>query len=430
MSSSSPYSNPQFIQDIISHCCHQRANPQRILQQYPTPFVENYAPYSQNQLRDLHFNRDCALQWNTFYKNNGRKAYKDRHYILREFVELKQALDDNSNNNNTSTNDADEGDVREGEGEGRTRVRRRRQRCCCLCRSFDGTDAGASCSCRRVLLLDFGCGVGNLCLPMLEEYRDILAVVASDLSHVAIQSLQREISLRQLTQQVYCEQSDLGSDHESNLVANLCLRGVQEIFCRNSKPRTIPTTAETRCRRPEIFSSLVFVLCSVPQNLWNNVILNIVNSLTICSNELFGSSSSSLYLFFRDYCHDDLAMHRFQPHRAVIGGASKKNNNNNNNHGKIDVEVDGDMDDDDVPPPSPPSNKSSTYMRTNGTLSHFFTLKEVEDLFAPYFDILELKIITLQAPVRDLVSVDWQLNERKFIQGKFLLKNEKPKINS
>ena len=66
--------------------------------------------------------------------------------------------------------------------------------------------------------------------------------------------------------------------------------------------------------------------------------------------------------------------------------------------------------------------KSSTYMRTNGTLSHFFTINEVEELFSPYFEILDLRIVTLAAPIRDVVSVDWQMNERKFIQGKFLLK--------
>lgn len=475
MSSSSSSS---FIQSIIAQS--QKSDINHLLNNQP--FTDNYAPYSQNQLRDVHFNRDCAVHWNTFYKNNGRKAYRDRHYILREFSEMKNVLDSLTKKSSQGQNSEIE---IEPSSSSTTLLPQRRSR-----EHHDGGDEALhserqdkndnekskqQINLRHItpsstaLLLDFGCGVGNLCLPILEEYNrnNEVAVVASDLAQVAVTSLQTEVDERGFSSRVYAEASDLGSDHESNVVPLLCQRGVRKIFTPSSSSSTTTDDSHSHHHHHPIFSSLVFVLCSVPKGLWKNVVLNIVNSLRLCSQELTSiirnerkrqdnnntSSSSNVddddddyvrdatsdfggdcYLFFRDYCQDDLAMHRFGTDRAVFEQQEQQidSNNNNNNkeqhHVKMTSSASNEHAAEHISNVDAKANTSAsavtTYMRTNGTLSHFFSVEEVENLFGDYFDIIELKVVTMVAPIRDIVSVGFEKNERKFIQGKFKLKND------
>ena len=81
---------------------------------------------------------EAAKNWDIFYKNNTTNFYKDRHYLLREFPELEQAL-----------KSAPEG--------------------------------------KRVTLLDLGCGVGNAFWPMLQLYPSQAKVQCCDFSKKAVQ---------------------------------------------------------------------------------------------------------------------------------------------------------------------------------------------------------------------------------------------------
>ena len=67
---------------------------------------------------------EAAKNWDIFYKNNTTNFYKDRHYLLREFVELEQGLNKE----------------------------------------------------QSVVLLDLGCGVGNAFWPVFEKYNQKISI--------------------------------------------------------------------------------------------------------------------------------------------------------------------------------------------------------------------------------------------------------------
>ncbi len=64
---------------------------------------------------------DAQRNWDIFYKHNTTNFYKNRHYLIREFSELTQALKSVPEN-------------------------------------------------KRVMLLDLGCGVGNAFWPLIEQF--------------------------------------------------------------------------------------------------------------------------------------------------------------------------------------------------------------------------------------------------------------------
>nr|CCC50726.1 conserved hypothetical protein [Trypanosoma vivax Y486] len=113
------------------------------------PFVEDYRPYTGGQLACI-MRRESPHEshWNMYYRNNGMNGYRDRHYILREFSEFREALK-----------------KLENEGEG-----------------------------GDVVWMEVGCGVGNAIFPILEEYGHVdgWRVVAFDISSVAISLLQQK----------------------------------------------------------------------------------------------------------------------------------------------------------------------------------------------------------------------------------------------
>ena len=75
--------------------------------------------------------KECKKSWDLFYKRNGNRFFKDRHWVGREFIELH------------------------GTGE----------------------------------LLELGCGVGNLVLPLVETHPHLIRYHAADISPEAVEIL-------------------------------------------------------------------------------------------------------------------------------------------------------------------------------------------------------------------------------------------------
>lgn len=87
---------------------------------------------------------DCKKHWDLFYKRNDTRFFKDRHWTTREFEELL------------------------GAG---------------LSSSSNGNAAGGG------VLLEIGCGVGNLIFPLIEDGLQFKKIFACDLSSRAIELL-------------------------------------------------------------------------------------------------------------------------------------------------------------------------------------------------------------------------------------------------
>jgi methyltransferase-like protein 6 len=81
---------------------------------------------------------DAAKNWDIFYKHNTTNFYKDRHYLVREFSELTEAL-----------------------------------------KSYQDGD-------KRRVLLDLGCGVGNAFWPLVEQFPAAIQIQCCDFSKRAI----------------------------------------------------------------------------------------------------------------------------------------------------------------------------------------------------------------------------------------------------
>lgn len=101
-----------------------------------------------SEFRAAKFQSESRKHWDIFYKRNGDKFFKDRHWTTREFTELAQ---------HSQTAGGSEGSEEE--------ERRPRH------------------------LLEVGCGVGNFCLPLLAEPDLNLRVSACDFSQRAVDIL-------------------------------------------------------------------------------------------------------------------------------------------------------------------------------------------------------------------------------------------------
>lgn len=255
------------------------------------PFVADYAPYTKGQLFTHHAGR--AQHWDTFYRNNTVKGYKDRHYLLREFSELAKALSEPKGG-------------------------------------------------KVVSLFEVGCGVGNAILPLLaEQHAALLNVYALDISSVAVSLV---------LQQPFAQ----GPSPTLRAIAlDLAVSDVPAGF--------LPSGGVN-------FAMLIFVLCSVPTSLHTQFLRRVRDSLEVGG-----------VLYFRDYCQEDMAQQRFGDAKKVEG-------------------------------------EEATYVRSNGTLSHFFLISEVEALMKHEgFEVVALGIVERNVENRKLgVSMP-----RKWIQGQF-----------
>lgn len=303
------------------------------------PFVEHYAPYSSGQLRRACLRnpvRSDQQHWDLYYRCNTVNGYKDRHYILREFAELREAIARASAN------------------------------------TGGGTDGGDAFS-----WLEAGCGVGNAMLPVFEESGHLpqwRSLLGFDISSVAISLLRKKIEALpvELAKKVHV------------CVLDPCERDVTDcpFFDPDDKPEQEPeapsASAVVRSPRNKVeFASMVFVLCSIPVAQHRLVLRRVAACMTRPTG----------VFFFRDYCVCDQAERRFQERNERSGKESAVEANN-------------------------------TYVRANGTLSHFFSLEEVRQLFVSVgFTVLELREVENEVQNRKRECVF----HRKFVQGRFRL---------
>ncbi|KEG15040.1 methyltransferase like 6 [Trypanosoma grayi] len=170
------------------------------------PFVEDYRPYTGRQLaRVLEGRATHKHHWDLYYRNNTVNGYRDRHYIIREFHELREAL--------------------------------------------DGLKQAVAAPLHDVVWMEAGCGVGNALLPILEDYDDTVGwrIVGFDISSVAIALLQEKRAALPAQQQRKLSVQVLDPVEEDIPIAG----------------------ASSVCRRPLAkepvdFVSMIFVLCSIP----------------------------------------------------------------------------------------------------------------------------------------------------------------------
>jgi methyltransferase-like protein 6 len=156
---------PGLVQD------DERAPKKRRLDKLGPAIVADYAPYSKQQLAcgSQSALRNCAMQWDQYYKNNTLNGYKDRHYIFREFVELSAAL-----------------------------------------QQLPVDDV--------VSLVEIGCGVGNAVLPLLAHTAENLArpdqfqVFGFDISQVAVNLLKQRATDLGFSGRLHCTQHDLAKE--------------------------------------------------------------------------------------------------------------------------------------------------------------------------------------------------------------------------
>jgi SAM-dependent methyltransferase len=125
-----------------------------------------YAPYTSAESPVVpdywvqRYEHEAARYWDRFYTRNADRFFKDRHYLQREWSELKPQ-------------DGDDGD----DGDGATAERDEVSSLC----------AGSS----ELILLEAGCGAGNTMLPLMRA-NPRLRVYAFDFSEVAVRLVQAD----------------------------------------------------------------------------------------------------------------------------------------------------------------------------------------------------------------------------------------------
>ncbi|KAG5492780.1 hypothetical protein JKF63_01360 [Porcisia hertigi] len=334
------------------------------------PFVSEYQPYRSGQLQAHRVHRRPDLhrrQWDLYYRNNTVNGYKDRHYILREFHELRAAIN--------AAVAADE-------------------KAQTTAKATSRESAGLASSTCPFSWMEAGCGVGNAMLPVFAQYghlRHWRALLGFDISPVAISLLEEkraqlppdlaakvhvcvlDPSLSDVTDCPFFKGKEVDSMAVSPSCGGVVGRGI--VDCDSSAV----VDRSSLCEYPE-FVSLIFVLCSIPVSSHAVVLRRIAH----CMKRPGG------VLYFRDYCISDHAERRFQEslHRRRSGTGNATDDTN-------------------------------TYERSNGTLSHFFSLEEVRTLFEGVgFDVIALEVITNKV-INRKTSVSFA---RRFVQGRFRLR--------
>lgn len=274
------------------------------------PFVEDYRPYTGGQLAQLKVRKTTHKEhWDQYYRNNTLNGYRDRHYILREFSELREALERLKKNNEATLEEC--------------------------------------------VWMEAGCGVGNAVFPILKDYGDVSGwrVVGFDISTVAIKLLREK-------------QNTLPHVEQEKFTAWVLNPVEQDIA-------PIITASVARQSRPRgdglvDFVSMIFVLCSIP-----------VEEHAVVLRRIAACMKEGGVFFFRDYCVDDHAEKRFSAHCRV---------------------------------------EANTFSRTNGTLSHFFSVSELRDLFCSVgFELINVEVVE-----REVVNRREGMNlQRRFLQGRF-----------
>ena len=408
---------------------HTLRQPKSPLPRFVPTMTDEYLPYTGGQLAQVLGRqrtmststsyRTAAADWNHFYRQNSVNAYKDRHYILREFGPLR------------------------------------------ACLSLIQAGRVPSDSAEPFSLCEVGCGVGNAVLPLLRTFYDSrtaaseggrasssqFRVLACDVSAVAVRLLQDRLSQERFSPEVCAAR-----------VLDISLQPIPRLLSDGRVSSDVAADADgaTRSPRAELkydFVSMIFVLCSVAperhvaalrhvaealapsnpnvdvttitagaDNLMKRPRRHTTRAVATAESEdeedemetrsvvqgednsgdevtdqddsadgdvLRCMSSHSAetrqgYLFFRDYCAEDLAHQRFAQRDVTTGGAPNA------------------------------AAEASTFRRTNGTLSHFFTIPEVTHLF----DAAGLRILSIKVVDRTTCNRrDGTTMDRRFIQA-------------
>ncbi|XP_073235653.1 tRNA N(3)-cytidine methyltransferase METTL6-like [Porites lutea] len=181
-----------------------------------------------SEFRQKKLEKEAQKNWDLFYKRNATNFFKDRHWTTAEFEELLS-----------------------------------------LCEKSDNETG------HQRVLLEAGCGVGNLCYPLLEEIPNVF-IHACDFSQRAVQFVKEHSAFSE--DKVNAFQCDLTSD---NLLSHVPECSVD-------------------------IATLVFVLSAVHPDKMLAVLQNIIQIL-----------KPGGLLFFRDYGLYDHAMLRFNPRNKL-----------------------------------------------------------------------------------------------------------------
>ncbi|CUI11167.1 methyltransferase, putative [Bodo saltans] len=319
------------------------------------PFVEHYAPYTGRQLTSVASRQvqACAEQWDRYYRQNTINGYKDRHYLLREFSELQLALE-----LLRSTRTTEKDVVHDAPTTATATVSRHHQN-------------------EAVTLVEIGCGVGNAMIPIIDEFSDVpvsdFTAYGFDISKVAVDLLQEKIRL---------SPSTLGGGRLTAIPHDLA-------------DYELPFS-QAFIREPIRFGTIIFVLCSVP-----------VPKQQIFVDRVARLIAPGGFVFVRDYCIGDLAQARFAEGKRFAPPSASSSLSTREPSG------------DEEGTPAAPSTQasSSTYLRSNGTLSHFFSVESLTRLFlnTGRFRVVQAVEVDRVAENRRAGAV----MNRKFVQARF-----------
>ena len=235
------------------------------------PFTDDYFPYTKGQLERCFASRrydDHKRAWNTYYASNTTNGYKDRHYILREFVELGEALRATlpaADGEESSAAAAAADVVANGEVEGEQHTTKLSSSSC-LSASGEKTS-------QSVLWMEIGCGVGNAVMPALRDY-PALRVCGFDISSVAIGLFKQKAIDEGMAERV-----------------NVCVTNLAE--------EDAPTSFKSAVGLVD-FASIIFVLSAVPKARHCDFL-----------RRARAMMRTGGVLFFRDYYEEDMAQKRF-----------------------------------------------------------------------------------------------------------------------
>lgn len=499
----------------------------------PPPIVVDYQPYTSRVLERRLFHqgtRPARDQWDCYYRNNTTKGYKDRHYILREFVELGEVIEAC----------AARGPLQSGRVSSDTSSSSRSLPFPFPSKMDSSPLATMTTSMSHApgkpnreypqgqydfCWLELGCGVGNAFLPIFEAFGHLpqwSAMFGADISRVAIDLLRSRVTQTlplSLQAKVHTcvldpTQSDLSSNPtlawETSANEPVAARPAGDdsgcvLLSSSSLPppssRTLPYGGATHTA---VFASMIFVLSSIEVR-HHRVVLNRVaqwmrlqsqrrrrhpphaHSEVMMKSGMEGPPEGDPYqtvggatFFFRDYAAEDHAQHRFCRRRRC-GGAEKwteesvgatyaleerESHQRQQDHGKTYAAVafsgagpttvrssecshpqrsqeegeekrgqervgaagwDGaemtgcDFNGGGGSGSGGPHGERNTFVRSNGTLTHFFRVEEVRQLFTGVgFAVIDLRVLE-----RDVCNRGEGIHLcRRFIQGRFSMNIE------
>ncbi|CAD6887565.1 unnamed protein product [Tilletia controversa] len=205
---------------------------------------------------------ETQKSWDTFYKRNETKFFKDRHWTDSEFSELKA--------NNPSNAAADGAQKPSGSQEQTTAVE-----------ELEPGIISSAPDSRPPVLLEVGCGVGNTVYPLIEK-SDVLKVHCCDFSPRAVDFV--KLHSLYTPERVHAFVHDLATPEEA----------LHSIVAKH--PIGPPTVI-----------TMFFVLSAIPPEYHLNVLKALAQCLRLSGEE----SQHENVLLFRDYGHLDLAQVRF-----------------------------------------------------------------------------------------------------------------------